>query len=118
MILSTGVHTHQWTHTVCTPRNACVYQLVWFCGMYLNTVHFLLEASLVISRGILLASMSPSIQEQREQVKKSYQRLLSILDALEDKLLPGRAEKKRRQKQSKERAANITDSLNDSPLQA
>ena len=97
----------------------CVYLLVWFCGMYLNTVHFLLEASLVIiSRGILLASMSPSIQEQRDQVKKSYQRLLSILDVLEDKLLPGRAEKKRSQKQSKERAANVTDSLNDSSLQA
>ena len=77
--------------------------------MYLD---FLSEVSLVISSGILLAAMSPSIQEQREQVKKSYQRLLSILDALEDKLLPGRAEKKRRQKQS-----NITDSLNDTPAQ-
>ena len=117
MIRSTGVHTYQWTHTVYTPRNACIYLLVWFCGMYLNTVHFLLEASLVISRVILLASMSPSTQEQREQVKKSYQRMLSILDALEEKLLPGRAEKKRSQKQSKERATNVTDSLNDSPLQ-
>ena len=83
--------------------------------MYLDFLleDFLLEVSLVIGSGILLAAMSPSIQEQREQVKKSYQRLLSILDALEDKLLPGRAEKKRRQKQS-----NITDSLNDTPAQA
>ena len=54
--------------------------------------------------------MSLSIQEQREQVKKSYQRLLSMLDALEDKLLP---EKKGSQKQSEERAAKVTDSLND-----
>ena len=83
----------------------------------MTQVHFLPEASLVISRVIFIAAMSPSIQEQREQVKKSYQQLLSILDALEDKLLPGRAEKKRNQKQSKERAANVTDSLNDSTLQ-
>ena len=69
--------------------------------MYLDTSSHPTRGLLIISRGILLAALSLSIQEQREQVKKSYQRLLSIADALE----------KRRQKQS-----NITDSPNDTPL--
>lgn len=113
-ILCRCVHTPH----LCTHISTLLLMFIC-CGMCLTQVHFLPEASPVINRVILLSPsyMSPSIQEQREQVKKSYQRLLTILDALEDKLLPGRAEK-RRQKQSKERTVNVTDSLSDtSPLQ-
>ena len=52
--------------------------------MYLDTNSLPTGGLLIISRGILLAALSLSIQEQREQVKKSYQRLLTILDALEE----------------------------------
>ena len=46
------------------------------------------------------------MQDQRKQVKKSYQKLLQIFDLLEDSLLPGRKEKKLHQQRE---ASNIVE---------
>ena len=50
---------------------------------------------------LYLFLISHSIQYQKEQTKQSYQRLLKILDLLEEKLLPSKVQK-RKHKQSKD----------------
>ena len=51
----------------------------------------------------------PHIQDQKEQVKKSYQCLLRIFDFLEDSLLRGRVEKREKQKAKERESSNITE---------
>ena len=55
--------------------------------------------------------MSPSIQDQKEQVKTSSQRLMNLFKFLEQTLLRGRAEK-HEQKQSKKKVpSNISEAM-------
>ena len=55
--------------------------------------------------------MCPSIQEQKEKTKMSFQQLRKIFDAVKETLLPGKTEKEK-QKQAKDKERSIKQSEN------